>query len=235
MVLSSIVVMVFIVYHNGQSFSMLQSFIYRFRQQNRKIYLMDETWANKGYRHQHLWLQKADEKTIKSAGLAHCRGNAYIGGMNLPDSEGQRLIIVGFMSEDGIVKSTVNVFVGRKNARDYHEEMNGEHFEEYLPEQVVNELEAGSVVVMDKASYHSQFWDKGPESRNKADIIDWLVRKGEGQVEDLKMHTVYELLDMCKKYRTNTEYTVDRIFAAREIEVLRLPTKHCEYNPIEMV
>ena len=44
--------------------------------------------------------------------------------MNLPDSEGQRLIIVGFMSEDGIVKSTVNAFVGRKNARDYHEEMN---------------------------------------------------------------------------------------------------------------
>ena len=40
---------------------------------------------------------------------------------------------------------------------------------------------------------------------------------------------------MCKKYRTNTEYTVDRIFAEREIEVLRLPTKHCEYNPIEMV
>ena len=49
------------------------------------------------------------------------------------------------------------------------------------------------------------------------------------------MHTMYELLDMCKKYRTNTEYTVDRTFAAREIEVLRLPTKHCEYNPIEMV
>ena len=116
------------------------------------------------------------------------------------------------MSEEGIVKSTVKVFVGRKNARDYHEEMNGEHFEEYLREQVVNELEAGSIAVMDKV-YHSRFWDKGPESRNKADIIDRLVRKGEGQVEYLKMHTVYELLSMCKKYRTNTEYTVDTIFA----------------------
>ena len=84
MVFSSIVVMVFIVYHNGQSFSIpLQSFIYRIRQQNRKIYFMDETWANKEHRRQHLWLQKADEKTTKSAGLAHCRGNAYIGGMNL--------------------------------------------------------------------------------------------------------------------------------------------------------
>ena len=56
---------------------------------------MDETWANKGRCRQHSWLQKADEKTIKSAGLAHCRENAYIGGMNLPDSEGQRFIIVG--------------------------------------------------------------------------------------------------------------------------------------------
>ena len=100
---------------------------------------MDETWANRGHRRQHLWLQKADEKTIKAAGLAHCRGDAYIGGMNLPDSEGQRFIIIGFMCEDGIVKNTVKVFVGQKKAKDYHSEMNGQHFEEYIREQVINE------------------------------------------------------------------------------------------------
>ena len=36
------------------------------------------------------------------------------------------------VSEEGIVAGTEKVFVGVKNARDYHDEMNGEHFEDYL-------------------------------------------------------------------------------------------------------
>ena len=80
--------------------------------------------------------------------------------MSLPDSEGQRLIIIGFMCEDGIVKNTVKVFVGQKKAKDYHSVINGQHFEDYIREQVINELVPGSVVVMDKASYHSRLWNK---------------------------------------------------------------------------
>ena len=64
--------------------------------------------------------------------------------------------------------------------------------------------------------------------------MGWLAEKGEGHVEELKLHTIHELLEFCKKHRA-TEYAVDKIFAQKEIDVLRLPSKHCEYNPIEMV
>ena len=76
--------------------------------------------------------------------------------------------------------------------------------------------------------------DKGPGSRKKADVVGWLAEKGEGHVEELKLHTIHELLEFCKKHRA-TEYAVDKIFAQKEIDVLRLPTKNCEYNPIEMI
>ena len=64
--------------------------------------------------------------------------------------------------------------------------------------------------------------------------MGWLAEKGEGYVEELKLHIIHELLDFCIKHRA-TEYAVDKIFAQNEIDVLRLPTKHCEYNPIEMI
>ena len=36
------------------------------------------------------------------------------------------------MSENEIIQGTQKAFIGVKNARDYHDEMNGEHFEEYV-------------------------------------------------------------------------------------------------------
>ena len=83
-------------------------------------------------------------------------------------------------------------------------------------------------------AFYGQFWDKGPGSRKKADVVGWLAEKGDGYVEELKLHIIHELLEFCIKHRA-TEYAVDKIFAQKEIDVLRLPTKHCEYNPIEMI
>lgn len=36
------------------------------------------------------------------------------------------------VSEMGLVKGAELVFVGEKNSKDYHEEMNGEHFEKHI-------------------------------------------------------------------------------------------------------
>ena len=83
-------------------------------------------------------------------------------------------------------------------------------------------------------TFYSQFWDKGSGSRKKANVVGWLAEKGEGHVEELKLYIIHELLEFCKKHRA-TEYAVDKIFAQKEIDVLILPTKHCEYNPIEMI
>ena len=36
------------------------------------------------------------------------------------------------MSEDGLLEGAEDVFVGVKKAEDYHSEMNGEHFEDWI-------------------------------------------------------------------------------------------------------
>ena len=36
------------------------------------------------------------------------------------------------VSEDGLLVGADDVFIGVKKAKDYHSEMNGEHFENYL-------------------------------------------------------------------------------------------------------
>ena len=52
-------------------------------------------------------------------------------------------------------------------------------------------------------AFYGQFWDKGPGSRKKADVVGWLAEKGEGHVEELKLHIIHELLEFCKKTSGN--------------------------------
>ena len=44
-------------------------------------------------------------------------------------------------------------------------------------------------------AFYSQFWDKGPGSRKKTDVVSWLAEKGEGHVEELKLYIIHELLE----------------------------------------
>jgi len=77
-----------------------------------------------------------------------------IGGMDLGSGEGSRLIVCHVMSEDGMLEGADDVFIGQKNSPDYHSEMNGIHFEEFIKLKVLPRLPNKSLLVMDKASYH---------------------------------------------------------------------------------
>ena len=44
----------------------------------------------------------------------------------------------------------------KTNSADYHDEMNSEHFMEWLTEQLLLRLEESSVVIFDNASYHNK-------------------------------------------------------------------------------
>ena len=93
------------------------------------------------------------------------------------------------------------------------------------------------MLVIDKASYHNRFTEesKTPKSNwRKARIITWLCEKGEDRVT-IENRIVPQLISLSKKYFVQKEHVVDRLLAAKNISVLRLPTKHCEYNPIELV
>lgn len=131
----------------------------------------------------------------------------------------------------------------KKKASDYHSEMNGQHFEEYTEMKILPALPDKSLLVVDRASYHMRFTEesKNPSAGGwkKAEIINWLVEAGEkNQNQELDNLIIPELVEKSKQYRKPSEYRIDKILGSdpnKRVEVLRLPTKHCELNPIELI
>jgi len=77
-------------------------------------------------------------------------------------------------SEDGFVPDSLLCFESKKNTNDYHDEMNGDSFRDWL-EGVLPRLKHNAAIVMDNAPFHSVKLEKCPTSNwRKADIIEWL-------------------------------------------------------------
>lgn len=120
----------------------------------------------------------------------------------------------------------------KKNTRDYHDEMNGVTFSEWM-EGILPLLQPNSVIVMDNASYHSVIIDKAPSFRTlKADIIKWLEDKGEVIPHSMVIHQL--LLRVKRLKPLHKKYFIDELAKANNHTVLRLPPYHCELNPIEL-
>ena len=56
---------------------------------------------------------------------------------------------------EGYVEGAGLVFRSKTNATDCHEEMNSEHYIEWVTEQLLT-LELPSVIILDNASYHNK-------------------------------------------------------------------------------
>lgn len=123
----------------------------------------------------------------------------------------------------------------KKNTNDYHDEMNGDTFREWM-EGILPLLRPNSVIVMDNASYYSVKIDRAPTSNTrKADIIKWLEDKGE--VINHSM-VIPQLLHIVKRLKPiHNKYVIDELVKSKNHTVLRLPPYHCEQcelNPIEL-
>ena len=59
------------------------------------------------------------------------------GGWKVPSGRGQRLIILHAGGADGWVEGAGLVFRSKTNSGDYHDEMNNEHFMEWMTEQLL--------------------------------------------------------------------------------------------------
>ncbi len=181
-----------------------------------KIIYMDETWLNANHTVGKCWMD-AD-------------GN---GGIPSPLGKGQRLIIVHAGSSLGFVPNAKLSFVSKKSS-DYHDEMNSQHFEEWLVTKVFPNIPEGSTIVMDNASYHSVRAEKVPTSNTKkADKQDWLRQNNITFSEKMKKTELYELIKMCKP-RT-LKYKIDELAKEHGHDVIRLPPYHCDLNAIELI
>ncbi|KAL4152979.1 hypothetical protein QTP88_000812 [Uroleucon formosanum] len=124
--------------------------IRKYRSQGRTIYYLDETWVNAGDCNERIW----QDNTVTSHREA-------------------------FVSEEGFVDGGLLVFESKKGSADYHEEMNGDVFFDWL-KGVIPLLKDNSVIVMDNAPYHSTKSEKCPTlGWKKGEIETWLEEKGE--------------------------------------------------------
>lgn len=180
------------------------------------VYL-DETWVNQNYTVPKCWLDSTASKAT---------------GVKVPTGKGSRLIILHAGNKHGFIHNAELMFQA-KNDGDYHNQMTAVTFEEWFRNQLLPNIPQNSVIIMDNASYHSRLIEKMPtQSWKKADIKEWLIKKG-NQPSDQLLKS--QLLLLCKKYATGKKYYIDTIAKEAGHRVVRLPPYHCQYNPIELV
>ena len=124
------------------------------------------------------------------------------------------------------------IFHSKKNIGDYHDEMTGEHFEEWFRDKLIPNIQPNSLIVMDNASYHSRLDDPVPtKSWTKKKMIEWLVQHNitfPTQALKSEIWSIIQKLNLCP------QYVIAKMAQASGNEVVRLPVVHCTLNPIEL-
>lgn len=200
--------------------------IKKIRKSGQKIYYTDETWINAGHTVSKVWT----DTTVKSAKQAFRDG--LTSGLKNPSGKGKRLIVVHIGSDTGFVEDAELLFESKLQS-DYHEEMNGTVYLEWI-KTVLPKLEPNSVIVMDNAKYHSVKSEKVPTTAwRKQDIQSWLRDRKIVYTSDMLK---IELLQLVKSIKEKHErYVIDEMVKLHGHTILRLPPYHCQLNPIEMI
>ncbi|XP_075742299.1 uncharacterized protein LOC142796043 [Rhipicephalus microplus] len=148
----------------------------------RCIIYLDETCVNAGHMKEYVW----QDTTVKSSQDAFLKGLTT--GLAAPLGKGARLILVhAGSSATGFIEGAADYFRAKKGgSADYHSEMDSRYFEEWFTDKLLPNIPPYSVIVMDKAPYHSVALEKAPtKSTRKADIQLWLTKKGVPWSEDM--------------------------------------------------
>jgi transposase len=180
------------------------------------IVWVDETWVNANHSRSKGWTD-----------------DSLLGTMSIPTGRGGRLIICHARTASGFVCNALLLFKSRKTGS-YHEEMDGATFAKWFKEQLIPNIPANTVIVMDNAPYHSVQVDRAPTNANrKQDMIDWLVRHGVVADHTMSKGRLLGLIH-CNKPITPL-YHIDEVAKSYGHEVIRLPPYHCHFNPIEII
>jgi transposase len=149
-----------------------------------------------------------------------------------PSSNENRLIVIHIGSEDGFVPGGLLCVESQKNCKDYHDEINGGFFCDWLG-GVLSILKDNAIIIMNNTPYNSAKLEKCPTiDWSKADIVQWLKSKRE--VIDQSM-IILELLENVNRLKPMySKYIVDEMVRQHNKVVLRLPPYHCGLNPIPL-
>ena len=183
-----------------------------------QIYYYDETWCNAGEEKLFIWLSdRGEDRLRKSSGI------------------GKRLAISAMISDHGVDKDTVNIFLCDEN-----HSMNSSSFIGWLRKAFAHlrhkHREPTQIcIVLDNARWHNELCDdaKPPKrSWRKNQIEEWLKRRSIKYESSLKKP---QLLELAIANAPPKKFKTDAIAAEFNVQLLRLPIKHCTLNPIELL
>ena len=206
-----------------------RSYLCKMRQNRidkKTVVFLDETWANAHDGKDLAWVE--DDAVT----------GGTLGGVRCPSGKGKRLIILGAGSEMGWIPNTTLIFQSKKDTGDYHDEMTGEHFEEWFREKLLPNIPPNSLIAMDNASYHSRIGEVLPKaSWTKSKMYEWLVYYNVTFSPHMTKKQLFPIIqDSVKRMGLNNsnKYIVDEMAHEAGHEVVRLPVAHCTLNPIEL-
>lgn len=192
--------------------------ITKYRQENRHICYLDETWYD-------------THDTVKKGwtdGTTRCMPQ-------MPTNKGSRLIIVHCGGVDGWIPNVLKL-CGKKITHcnvDYHQNMESNVFEEWFEKSLIPNLPASSVIVMDNASYHSRQLTKIPTKASKKEEIQAFLMENDLFYEET--YTKNQLLEVLTTKEFRKSYAIEALAEKYGHRILRLPPYFCIFNPIELI
>ncbi|XP_053406536.1 uncharacterized protein LOC123526897 [Mercenaria mercenaria] len=194
------------------------------------IVYVDETWVNANHCMKGEWSDSSVSDTSKLVGGG--RGACKF----TPSGKGKRLIVLDAGCRNvGLIPGVGEVFVAQNDGGDYHSEMNHKHFFSWWKITLLPVLPGTSTIVIDKASYRSMLTEdsRSPTTASRiGDIRDWLRKRRLPFNDDM---IKAKLLEIVRRNKPRPKYIVDELAMEAGHKVLRLPPRHCELNPIELI
>lgn len=187
-----------------------------FRETNRPIVYIDETYIHSGHTSSKMWSDESRKGLFKNI------------------SKGPRLIIVHAGGNMGFIPNALLIFKSGAKTGDYHSDMNAKNFGRWIEERLIPHLPTNSVVVIDNAPYHNTQTNHAPTSNSKKnEMIEWLTFKNIAFDSSMLKPQLYQLI---KRYKSQyITYKFDEILRHNGHTVLRLPPYHPDLNPIELI
>lgn len=187
-----------------------------YREQNRPIIYIDETYLHGGHTQSKSWSDNSSEGLFSNI------------------SKGQRLIMLHAGGEMGFLPNTLVIFKSGTKSGDYHDEMNSQNYETWLKDKLMPNLPQNSVIVIDNAPYHNVQENRAPTSNSKkCEMVTWLSDRNIPFSTAMLKPQLYDIVKGCKKRYVT--YKFDSLLSSQGHTVLRLPPYHPDLNPIELI
>ena len=179
-----------------------------------EVYL-DESYINKNHSSDNTWYFEEDGLIIGK-----------------PTGQGERLVIVDAITQDGWVSNARLVFKASKKTGDYHDNMNWNNFSEWFQEKLLKNIPNESLIIMDNAPYHNVLSEEAfpKKSHTIKQLQEWLSHNEIPWTKDMLKS---ELIELCHRLASKPEFLIDNIAKKRGHSILRTPPYHPELQPIE--